>query len=338
MSIVIPVYNNKTGLISTLLSISEMKKLVTDWVFKVIIVDDCSDDDYEDIPSLFANFLDIEILSTTSNSGPAEARQVGLDKSCFEYIMFMDAGDVLGFPSHFIQLMDIIKHNPQIKMFSCSREYISGTKINDCVGPHHNMMHGKVYRLDFLRNYNISFIKGRYYAEDLGFNTACRLICERIEQETRETQLLEFPKPITTEIFNPNSITRKNNGEFRFYENNGLGPNMIHAFNIALENKVSKKAIKLKAYESFVWQYIYFYDSYFHKKFINESLEGCIYYYKHFKEMFSEIDEKFLVKAYNTAMKELYTFIKDSAFDISIPKFSIWDYIDLLEEKLKEQE
>lgn len=337
LSIIIPVYNNRAGLISTLLSIGEIAQTVLDWGIKVIIVDDCSTEvNYDDIPQLFTSFVDITLFRLSENSGPGQARQYGLDHSDTEYVMFLDAGDVLSFPTHFIQLMDLVLRHPDIKVFSCGREGISDTRQIGYVGPAHNKIHGKIYRLDFLKNYNIRFISDHYYSEDIGFNLACRLVCAELERRKNETQLFEFPKPITTELFDGNSITRKNNGEFKYTENYGLGYNLVHALEIALSNGVHPSIIEVYGYENLICQYIFFYEAYTHQKGLEKSLEGCRYWYRNFKYCIPKFNEQLLTKVYNDMMKKLYAEDVEYAFNTTIPKLSFWDFINLLEKEDKE--
>lgn len=337
LSIIIPVYNNRAGLISTLLSIGETAQIVPNWTIKTIVVNDCSTEaNYDDIPQIFAPFLDITLFHLSTNSGPGQARQYGLEQSDTEYIMFLDAGDVLAFPCHFIQLMDLVLHHPDIKVFSCGRESISETYQIGYTGPSHNKIHGKIYRLDFLKNFNIKFISENYYSEDIGFNLACRLVCANLERRTHETQLFEFPKPITTELYDENSITRKDNHEFKFLENYGLGYNLVHAFNIALMNGVHSSILEVYGYENLVCQYIFFYEAYTKQKYIKENLEGCSHCYKYFKRIIPNFNKTLLTKVYNDTMQKMYAENVEYAFNTTIPNLSFWDFINLLEEENKE--
>lgn len=337
LSIIIPVYNNKAGLTVSLLSISEMAQIVPNWTIKTIIIDDCStQDNYDSCSQLFSSFLDITLLRLPENSGPGKARQYGLEHANTEYIMFLDAGDILSFPSHFIQLMDLVMQRPDIKMFCGGREIVSNFHQIAYVGPPHNKIHGKIYRLDFLKNYNIHFISERFYSEDIGFNIACRMICEDLKQKTHVDQILDFPKPIATELFDENSITRKDNGEFRFTENYGLGYNLVHAMNIAIANNVRPSIIEIYGYENLVCQYIFFHEAYVNQKYIEKNLEGCIHFYTHFKRIIPVFNESLLVKIYNDIIQKTYVENTGYAFNTIIPKVSFWDFLDLLTKKEQE--
>lgn len=74
LDLIIPVYNNKKGLISTILSFGDFS-ILEDWKINILIVDDCSTTDtYEDIPGRFQDFYNIKVLKTPKNGGPGAAR------------------------------------------------------------------------------------------------------------------------------------------------------------------------------------------------------------------------------------------------------------------------
>ena len=76
IDIIIPIYNSRKTLPYTLLSIcrQSIKEKV-----RVLLVDDCSSDSYDDIVEKFSNELKIKIVSLDNNSGPGVARQYGME-------------------------------------------------------------------------------------------------------------------------------------------------------------------------------------------------------------------------------------------------------------------
>lgn len=66
----------------------------------------------EDTP-LLLRFNNIDVLRTEKQSGPGAARNVGLDKACGDWIIFLDSDDYLD-PEALNRLSDFIKRNPDV--------------------------------------------------------------------------------------------------------------------------------------------------------------------------------------------------------------------------------
>lgn len=335
MSIVIPVYNNREGLITSLLSISQAKRLVPKWHFKTIVVNDGSTkDSYEDISTLFEEFLDITLLDLSENRGPGYARQIGLDLCSTKYVLFLDAGDVISFASHFITVMRIVEQNPHIAIFSCGREHYIDAQKYTYEKPNSEILHGKIYQLEFLRKYHIEFIKEHEYYEDMGFNIICRIICSMLKKYSHENVVLDINMPITIELYDANSITRKNNGEFFYTSCCGYSVNVIHAINNALSNNVPLSVIEQELYICLTWQYLFFVEPYEKNICLEQNLEASLNLYKYYKQLFPTFNKDLLRKAY----REVTLSFKDAPglyFKEGVPELSIWDFINLLEEGIK---
>ena len=66
--------------------------------FEVILVDDCSpytDDNYASVIRDYESCFSIIYIKTESNIGPGDAKQMGLEKAKGDYVLFMDADDVI---------------------------------------------------------------------------------------------------------------------------------------------------------------------------------------------------------------------------------------------------
>ncbi|MBR4890254.1 MAG: glycosyltransferase family 2 protein [Clostridia bacterium] len=61
-------------------------------MIEVIIVDDCSTENYSEIYNEFLN-LNLTILRPEKNSGPGVCRHMGVDKAVGKYITFIDSDD-----------------------------------------------------------------------------------------------------------------------------------------------------------------------------------------------------------------------------------------------------
>ena len=66
--------------------------------FEVILVDDCSPYTYDNYASVIRDYescFSIIYIKTESNIGPGDAKQMGLEKAKGDYVLFMDADDVI---------------------------------------------------------------------------------------------------------------------------------------------------------------------------------------------------------------------------------------------------
>lgn len=86
-SVIIPVFNGGDFLVACLDAIFASHYRV----FEVIVVDDCSTDNSKEI----CNSRDITVLSTSSQSGPATARNLGASIAIGEILIFIDADVVV---------------------------------------------------------------------------------------------------------------------------------------------------------------------------------------------------------------------------------------------------
>lgn len=90
-SIVMPIYNGEKVITDSLNSILEQE--YTDW--ELIIVDDGSTDNSASICDKLAQRDQRITVVHTPNNGPAQARNIGLEKSQGEYVLFIDADDYI---------------------------------------------------------------------------------------------------------------------------------------------------------------------------------------------------------------------------------------------------
>lgn len=213
IDLIIPYYNNRIGLLNTLKSIDQS-------IFKVTIIDDHSTE-----PPLFP--LDAaQCFRVNINSGPGFARQLGIEKTSNEYIMFLDTGDVFLSPEAQTEILDLITNNPNVNFWSFPYfHYGQLTKDTD------NRLHGKVYKRKFLEEYGITFAQeSSYLDEDVGFNRTCRLC----------TEMKFINKAVIEQIKDENSLTQKDN-QASFYKNQtrALAQVSIHTIEICRKNNIS---------------------------------------------------------------------------------------------------
>jgi hypothetical protein len=114
---------------------------------------------------------------------------------------------------------------------------------------------------------------------------------------------------------------------------------MIHAFNTAMENNVEFDLIETRAYDSFMYQYLYYYWALYKNENIQESLEGCLYFYINFISKYP-INQKKFIRIYNQYMRDTYADIDDenNLYLQTIPTFNVLDFLNMLErEKVKRE-
>ncbi|HEX8563947.1 MAG TPA: glycosyltransferase family 2 protein [Flavobacterium sp.] len=91
VSIVTPSFNSEKFITATISSVQD--QTVSDW--EMIIVDDCSWDSTTEIVSrIAAQDLRIKLIKLATNSGPAVARNTGINIAAGRYLTFLDADDI----------------------------------------------------------------------------------------------------------------------------------------------------------------------------------------------------------------------------------------------------
>ncbi len=160
IDIIIPVYNSRKTLPYTLMSISRQtirEKL------RILLVDDNSTEDYNDIINKFSNELKIRIVHLDKNVGPGLARQYGIEHSKSKYICFIDSDDLLNTVESLESLYNEIEKGYDLVISSVYHE------IQAMVFQPLGDLHGKIYRRKFIMDNEIKFNETRYH-EDNAFN------------------------------------------------------------------------------------------------------------------------------------------------------------------------
>lgn len=164
IDIIIPAYNSHNTIYNCLFSVlnqSIVKKL------NVYLIDDCSDNKYDDVYNFFKDKLNIKIIRLDSNRGPGYARQIGINKSNSDYIIFLDSDDVF-YDSYSVENIykEITSTNSDL-VFSNMVEK-NGDELIDRYGGI-DSLHSKIYKREFIINNNIIF-PNTYNSEDVSFN------------------------------------------------------------------------------------------------------------------------------------------------------------------------
>ena len=198
INLIIPTYNNYDTIKRTLGSIcaqTKRNKCV------ITIVDDCSDIQREDTFEIIDNYrkiIPIKLIKLKEHTGsPGIVRQIGVDSSVCDYVMFLDADDILMPRALEILSREILLNKPDFLVSNFYQEFGNKLILKDTSNL--TWLHGKVYKRKFLIEKNIRFSK--YMNEDGSFNTCCNLL-------TENKFYLEEPTYIW--MNNKKSITRSN--------------------------------------------------------------------------------------------------------------------------------
>lgn len=210
LAVIIPVYNNGDLLEKALTSLT----IQTNKKFLTIVVDDCSTEDLNPIINKFKDKLFLNYNKLKENKGPGGARQFGLNllykqnensEAKFDYVTFLDSDDLLYPRATEIFYKEAIKQNVDILVSNITADE-RGTN-GYIIFPEQNVtwLHGKVYRVNYLKENNIYFPE-RIYNEDSFFNQLAFAWTSNI-YKLNET--FYFWRA------NQNSLTRKDKFNFR---------------------------------------------------------------------------------------------------------------------------
>jgi hypothetical protein len=112
ISVVIPSYNRKEGMLALLADIFRQEEVA----FEVIVVDDCSTDGSADaIEKLFPQ---VTLFRNKTNGGPCVARNHGIKASRCEYIVGFDSDVTVPDPRLFSKVLTAFSENPQVAGFA----------------------------------------------------------------------------------------------------------------------------------------------------------------------------------------------------------------------------
>lgn len=170
--------------------------------FIVCLSIDGDGQDYSDIIITYLNRgLKIRVIDSEENGGPGMARQRILDTTQCDYIMFMDADDMLMPRAIQVLYQGIRLNNYDVVRSSFIREESNGLdKFMPQNTPSITWFHGKIYRTAFLKEKNIHFLNGLRIDEDAYFNVIAWNVAENRGEITEPTYIWRD---------NPNSLTRQ---------------------------------------------------------------------------------------------------------------------------------
>lgn len=229
INIIVPVYKAHDTIQVTLHSIA-MQRYVEYNTHLIVDGEEIGSYDY------LKDFFDVTIHYLPVNSGPAVARQYGIDNTEAEFITFVDADDTLLTSLSLYYMQRNFTDNVAL----VSNNFLEEKKDRNLHLRENDMvwMHGKMYRRAFLDKYDIRFNDSRAN-EDVGFNTQCQCYANEHEQIFLCKDLAYLWQ------WRDNSTVRADNASFAYNESiEGYVKNKIYAFNKVLATKEIDDSIR----------------------------------------------------------------------------------------------
>ena len=229
LEIIIPAYNCSLTLNRTLSSLEAQ----TDNNFSVHLIDDCSQENLSNIVQKHKD-LNIRLTRNTRNLGCGMSRQVGIDSTEADYIAFLDSDDMF-MPYTVETWRNMALGASDIDIFHSyflEQTIIDGSPSMLLHKDGHTWCHGKLYKTEFIKKWNIRNSPEVKYADDSYFNSMC----------VELGQYAEIPIAMYLWTNNSSSITRSLNTPFR---KDAFG-DFVHAMKLSVQFVKSKGVKELK--------------------------------------------------------------------------------------------
>lgn len=168
-SVIISCYNSRKTIGTLLQSLTHQNLLYSD--LEIIISDDCSTENYQDIVNKYKNKLFIKEVKTDYNCCPGNTRQKGVDYATGRWIIFSDHDDEFIEDALFYVKQEILQNNINTIYYGKFYEEWTNEKqerIFREVNNHMGWTHGKFFNLDnYWKKYNFHYIKDLKSHEDV---------------------------------------------------------------------------------------------------------------------------------------------------------------------------
>lgn len=168
-SVVVPCYNSDERLGILLQSIVDQN---CPYDIEVVLSDDCSTKNYDDIVKPYEDLLYITKVKTDYNFSTNNTRQRGLENATGRWVIFADQDDMFE-PNVFkIVKRSILTSGEKYECVTDFRELVPGTE--EVIKEHLNnrsWTHGNFFNMDnFIKKYNICYMKDLPTHEDIYFS------------------------------------------------------------------------------------------------------------------------------------------------------------------------
>ena len=202
-SIIIPCYNSRKTLGKLLKTIQE-QNLPKDQI-QVVISDDCSTEDYQDVIDEYKENLLITQVKTDYNYCPGNTRQKGADAAIGQWICFSDHDDefIPGALEKIKEQIDKLPECDTVLFAKFLKKTVKGQLYE--MPSNAGWTHGKFFNLDnFWKKYNIHYTKDMTSHEDV-------CICTQVEyiRTAYHLNMYQTDIPVYIWIENPDSLSNR---------------------------------------------------------------------------------------------------------------------------------
>lgn len=331
IDVIIPAYKAQTTIQRTLSSIA-MQTIANK--ITVTIVNDCDGIGYQPFVNYFSTILDIKEISLEVNSGPGVCRQIGIDSTYSDYIVFIDSDDTFENAYALESMLKIAEKNKEssIIIFPFFEVQYSNDNLVYIKHPKNLIwVFAKLYNRNFIKKNNISFNDSRAN-EDVYFNTLIELCSVKTEEEPVFNDV-----PMYIWHYNENSITRKNDCEYTHNASLfGYVDNMIECITKAKQKShIKKQVVNLKIIELMVNLYTQYISAIKNNPSVIEKL---------FKKHLEFYDKFYSIVEFLYSEATTYTYAKEfiknriDENDVIFGDLTFKQYIDKMKEELEKQE
>ena len=313
VDLIIPVYNNRAGLVRSLMSVgTEVEGLF------VTVVDDGSNVTYDDIIEAFAHIFPIQFLRLEKNSGPGAARQLGLQHTHEKYLAFLDCGDTYTAPCFLQHQVKIAEDLPNVIVFSWAHNELFPDGASDYVSPTHNRIHGKLYRREVIDKYNFDFNPAcTRINEDVAFNFMIRVLADYLDTiEPIEHSYTNDEAAVNWSATGP-SIVRANDCEFYYHQQNyGFALNAAYALQKLLAAGVPHEFLFKTVADGLAFVYTNYLSTTGRRpEFADDVLKGAALYYKKVFLEYPDIDLNIVKDAFYNGLSDCLANLNDPIRD-----------------------
>jgi Glycosyltransferases involved in cell wall biogenesis len=333
ISIIIPCYKAQATIKRCLNSILAQD---VDTDLEIILVNDEPSENYKEIVKNYNGLLSIKEIPSFANIGPGAARAMGVMVARGDYIMFMDSDDTLSdcfSISHLYKAM--IENDANVVVSTFMEEVHQDVKNEEDVTttqtiyvPHlkdGTWLFGKLYKMDFLRKYNLN-LNGTRSNEDCGFNALVNM-CNNNEDPSK---IIYIEHLTYIWHFNSSSITRST--DYAFEGMRGYVENHIWAISEAIDRGLKDEVILPNIVSTMCMLYVYYISLQERpKEQLDQYIDWCrSFYFNIYLPNIKEITKEMLTEIYCSAMQTHANMV-----NCKISDFTLWGFIDELNIKEK---
>ena len=216
----IPVYKARDTLPNALDSlVAQTKKM-----FLVCLSIDGDGEDYSDIIEEYERRgLHIRVIYGEENGGPGMARQRILDTTQCEYLMYLDADDML--LPRAVETLSRVIHSNSMNVIRSSIIREENGQNDELIAYNASTItwfHGKIYRVSYLRENNLRFLPGLRVEEDAYFNLVAWNYTPNRGELNEATYLWRFNNNSITRIDGPDNYFLRTYNSYIFSQVEGL--------------------------------------------------------------------------------------------------------------------